>query len=324
MNDRPDRDPERPASGPPADRLVHSVRPGRDGRSAPDGRDGRGDGLGDTGPMAPPRQRAGHAGPSDPVSHDDAPAGRPGDLADTGPAQTDADRPGSGSAAVPDPAHTGPGHSDPGHSDSAERTGAGRRAGGEADAAAPRAGEHLADGGRVTTPAPASGGTVPAAGARSPARLSLLDADPEDVRRRWQQVQVGFVDDPRGAVERADSLLGEMTEAIRAALESRTSDLRSRWRDGRDDDTERLRTALRDYRSVLEQLLELAAVPAGNGASPGASSGGAPAAEPRSGSPSLNAASVGAPSGNAASADTPSGNAASVGAPSGSTPAGRE
>ncbi|GAA3139288.1 hypothetical protein GCM10010466_33060 [Planomonospora alba] len=276
MNDRPDRVPDRPASGHPADRLVHS------------GRDGRDEGLGDTGPTVPPQRvervspdasdasdtsnasnasNASHAsaasatGDEPAATHDDAPAGRPGDLADTGPGLTDADRPDTAGAEVPDPAHAGPG---------------------------------------------ASGG-APAT------RLPLLDGDPAEVRRRWQQVQVGFVDDPRGAVERAESLLGEVTDGIRAALEARVSDLRSRWKDG-DGDTERLRTALRGYRSVLEQLLELAAAPAGSG-TPGTAP--APGTAPSASAPSVPPPGAGGPSGDAASADASRG-------VSGSSPAGRE
>ncbi|SFJ01544.1 hypothetical protein SAMN05216275_10640 [Streptosporangium canum] len=86
----------------------------------------------------------------------------------------------------------------------------------------------------------------------------LFDQDAEQVRRRWQEVQASFVDDPRDSVERADSLVGEITTALRTALETRTAELQGRWKNGDQSDTEQLRTALRDYRAMLEQLLDLA------------------------------------------------------------------
>lgn len=86
---------------------------------------------------------------------------------------------------------------------------------------------------------------------------SLFSQDSDDVRRRWQEVQAGFVDDPRDAVERADSLLDEITTSFRSALEARSSDLQGRWKNTDKNDTEDLRTALRDYRATLEQLLNI-------------------------------------------------------------------
>ncbi|GGK49320.1 hypothetical protein Ppa06_62510 [Planomonospora parontospora subsp. parontospora] len=265
MNDRPDRDSDRRTSERIADRLVHPRDDGRGNRHD--------DGLSDTGPLVPPPRAdavpsgtgtahasgtgAAHGPSGTGAAHDDAPAGRPGDLPDAEPPATDADRAvaagsaasGGAHAANPDPAHSG------------------------AEYAAVPDG---ATGDRTTSDGPLhESSPVPEPSApRSSARLSLLDEDPEDVRRRWQEVQVGFVDDPRRAVERADSLLDEVTAAIRSALEARASDLRSRWKNAEQADTELLRTALRDYRSVLEQLLELSA--------PSTASGGAPAPSPAS------------------------------------------
>ncbi|MER6828953.1 hypothetical protein ABT352_23430 [Streptosporangium sp. NPDC000563] len=88
---------------------------------------------------------------------------------------------------------------------------------------------------------------------------ALFDQDADDVRRRWQEVQAGFVDDPRDAVERADSLLDEVTGSLRNALETRATELQGRWKNTEKNDTEDLRTALRDYRATLEQLLNISA-----------------------------------------------------------------
>ncbi|GAA3032139.1 hypothetical protein [Streptosporangium longisporum] len=87
----------------------------------------------------------------------------------------------------------------------------------------------------------------------------LFDQDSEGIRRRWQEVQTSFVDDPRQAVERADSLLDEVTSSFRSALEARATELQGRWKNIEKNDTEDLRTALRDYRATLEQLLNITA-----------------------------------------------------------------
>ncbi|MFF0579733.1 hypothetical protein ACFY19_01050 [Streptosporangium saharense] len=98
---------------------------------------------------------------------------------------------------------------------------------------------------------------VRATPADAPANEGLFDQDPDEVRRRWQEVQASFVDDPRDSVERADSLVTEVGDQLRAALEARASGLRDRWQDAEGGDTEGLRTALRDYRALLDRLLDL-------------------------------------------------------------------
>ena len=73
-------------------------------------------------------------------------------------------------------------------------------------------------------------------------------------RTRWDQVQIGFVDDPRQAVQQADELVAQvmrdMAETFarqRAAIEA----------DVGDGDTENLRMALQRYRSFFQRLLAL-------------------------------------------------------------------
>jgi hypothetical protein len=72
-----------------------------------------------------------------------------------------------------------------------------------------------------------------------------------DFQQRWREVQAGFVDDTRDAVERADQLVDEAV----TALTSRKQGLVDRWKNGDQNDTEKLRLALRDYRSLLEELV---------------------------------------------------------------------
>ncbi|MEV5897960.1 hypothetical protein [Nonomuraea fuscirosea] len=101
----------------------------------------------------------------------------------------------------------------------------------------------------------------PAFASPAPA-VSLLGSDPADVQDRWHDLQAGFVDDPRDAVQRADSLLEEVTASLHQALESRIRELQDLWKDTGDHDTEQLRLALRSYRDVMQRLLPLADEPA--------------------------------------------------------------
>ncbi|MBT2235652.1 hypothetical protein [Nonomuraea sp. NEAU-A123] len=89
--------------------------------------------------------------------------------------------------------------------------------------------------------------------------VSLLDSDPAGVQDRWRDLQTSFVDDPRDAVQRADSLLDEVMASVHQALESRIRELQDRWKNSGHNDTEQLRMALRSYRDILHRLLPLAA-----------------------------------------------------------------
>ncbi|MFB4285863.1 hypothetical protein ACBJ59_62170 [Nonomuraea sp. MTCD27] len=101
-------------------------------------------------------------------------------------------------------------------------------------------------------PPPAS---VPASPAPA---ASLLGSVPADVQDRWRDLQSCFVDDPSDAVQRADSLLQEMTASVHQALESRIRELQDLWKNTGDHDTEQLRLALRSYRDIMHRLLPLA------------------------------------------------------------------
>jgi hypothetical protein len=86
--------------------------------------------------------------------------------------------------------------------------------------------------------------------AEDPADAGLLGWDADEVRRRWHDVQVAFVDDPRESVERADAMVDEVV----SALSARRRELMDNWKNTGQGDTERLRLALRDSRSLLERL----------------------------------------------------------------------
>ena len=73
--------------------------------------------------------------------------------------------------------------------------------------------------------------------------------------RRWRDVQSRFIDDPRGAVELADSLVVDMMDHIGDRIAAHRSAL-ARRRDGEGTaDTEDLRLAIRRYRALFHRLL---------------------------------------------------------------------
>jgi hypothetical protein len=83
--------------------------------------------------------------------------------------------------------------------------------------------------------------------------VTLID-DPEHVRLRWQTVQVGFVDDPRGAIDDAGKLVDEVVDLVVTGVAAQRDRLGESW-SADDLDTEQLRLALRRYREFLDRLL---------------------------------------------------------------------
>jgi len=69
-----------------------------------------------------------------------------------------------------------------------------------------------------------------------------------------------FVDDPRGSVERAADLAAETLRGLITALQERERSLKSSWQ-GADTDTEELRTSLRSYRDLVDQVDEFSRQP---------------------------------------------------------------
>jgi hypothetical protein len=69
----------------------------------------------------------------------------------------------------------------------------------------------------------------------------------------WREVMAMFVDDPRAATERAARMVDGSVEDLVRSLKGEQDSLRSAWQGG-SADTERLRTALKDYRSFWQRL----------------------------------------------------------------------
>jgi hypothetical protein len=75
-------------------------------------------------------------------------------------------------------------------------------------------------------------------------------------RGRWDEIQAGFVDEPRKAVTKADALVTDLVERITAGFSEARSDLESQWSQGEEASTEDLRVALTRYRAFFKRLLE--------------------------------------------------------------------
>jgi hypothetical protein len=76
-------------------------------------------------------------------------------------------------------------------------------------------------------------------------------------RERWNALQVGFVDEPRKAVQEADSLVAGAMKRLAEIFAEERARLDQQWDRGGDVSTEDLRIALRRYRSFFGRLLSV-------------------------------------------------------------------
>jgi hypothetical protein len=79
----------------------------------------------------------------------------------------------------------------------------------------------------------------------------------DELRERWTDVQAGFVDEPKSAVEQADALVAEVMKRLADGFATERQALEQQWSRGDDASTEDLRLALRRYRSFFDRLLSI-------------------------------------------------------------------
>ena len=93
----------------------------------------------------------------------------------------------------------------------------------------------------------------------SDAQRAPLFADNElgEFRRRWQDIQASFVDDPRIAVRNADQLVASLMTRLAQIFADERGNLEHEWDKGGEVSTEDLRVALRRYRSFFDRLLSI-------------------------------------------------------------------
>jgi hypothetical protein len=89
--------------------------------------------------------------------------------------------------------------------------------------------------------------------------LSPLFSDEadRDFRAKWHDIQTGFVDEPRRAVERADELVAQLMQRLAQSFSDQRNSLERQWEQSEEVSTEDLRLALRRYRSFFERLLAI-------------------------------------------------------------------
>lgn len=106
-----------------------------------------------------------------------------------------------------------------------------------------------------TAPLP---GAAPAPSVGSSAAAPLFSSDEaKSFRARWDAVQVGFVDEPRQAVEQADALVAKALNRLAEVFEEERARLGGQWDRGHDVSTEDLRLALKRYRAFFGRLLSV-------------------------------------------------------------------
>lgn len=107
-------------------------------------------------------------------------------------------------------------------------------------------------------PAKTNGGQAPTAPSGADAASPLFAAEEaKGLRGRWDTVQSGFIDEPRKAVEEADSLVASAMSRLAEIFATERSRLEGAWDRGDDVSTEDLRLALQRYRSFFGRLLSV-------------------------------------------------------------------
>ena len=76
-------------------------------------------------------------------------------------------------------------------------------------------------------------------------------------RSRWEEVQAGFVDEPRESVQRADELVSDLVTKLTSGFDETRSGLEEQWNKGEEASTEDLRVALTRYRAFFNRLLKV-------------------------------------------------------------------
>lgn len=78
-----------------------------------------------------------------------------------------------------------------------------------------------------------------------------------DFQKRWDAVQIAFVDDPRQAVQRADELVAQVMKSLAQTFSNERAKLEGQLSANDGTSTENLRVALQRYRSFFQRLLSL-------------------------------------------------------------------
>lgn len=133
-----------------------------------------------------------------------------------------------------------------------------RAEGGDAGHGAAPAGQPAGEPGRAPAGQPGGGAVTPgprAGGGDASAPLLSNEAS-SGFERRWEEIQVIFVDEPRRSVEQADGLVAEVMKHLAEGFAEERKGLEGQWDRGDQVSTEDLRVALQRYRSFFNRLLQ--------------------------------------------------------------------
>ena len=83
------------------------------------------------------------------------------------------------------------------------------------------------------------------------------DTEGHDFRSKWDQIQIGFVDEPKKAVQDADNLVAQTMKRLAEIFSDERKKMEETWSRGGDVGTEDLRVALQRYRSFFNRLLSM-------------------------------------------------------------------
>jgi len=92
---------------------------------------------------------------------------------------------------------------------------------------------------------------------RTPISGPALVESPDKLMIRWQEVQIGFVDDPREALRTADALVQQVMEQVAEQFATERNSMEAQWSRGEDVSTEDLRLVLQRYRTFFNRLLQV-------------------------------------------------------------------
>jgi hypothetical protein len=96
---------------------------------------------------------------------------------------------------------------------------------------------------------------APAAAPEPAAEPLLAPGDSHAYQARWTDVQNGFVDEPRRAVEEADMLVAELMQHLAKSFADERGRLEGQWDRGDEVSTDELRVAFQRYRAFFGRLL---------------------------------------------------------------------
>ena len=103
---------------------------------------------------------------------------------------------------------------------------------------------------------PATGSAAAATTAHEQEKTPLfVPNEANDLRARFDSVQVEFVDEPRRSVQEAEELVSLTMKRLAEIFSEERQKLEQEWNRGGDVSTEDLRLALRRYRSFFGRLL---------------------------------------------------------------------